>query len=127
MKKIALLLCCILLLVGCASSSGEGGEIVYVTAENFEAEVLQSDRVVLLDFYADWCGPCKRMAPHLSEIAGEREDIKVCKIDVDEESELSIRYGIEAMPTLLVIRDGEVVQRAVGYRSKGAILALLEN
>ncbi len=126
MKQAACLCILIsLLLTGCAAPGGDTGNILHITTANFVDEVLESDKPVLLDFYADWCGPCQMMAPHLEEIAAERTDIKVGKIDVDVESDLVATYGIEAMPTLIVIKDGEVAARAVGYRSKADILALL--
>ncbi len=119
------LLLAVMLLVGCASND-VGGAVVYVNEDNFEAEVIQSDKLVLLDFYAEWCGPCKVMSPILEEIAAENPDIKVCKIDVDEEPELSARFNIEAMPTFIVIKDGEVVRRVLGARSKEDMLELLK-
>ena len=99
--------------------------VLHITKENFEAEVLKSDKPVLVDFYAVWCGPCKMIAPILEEIAAEREDIKVCKINVDEQGELAIRHGVMSIPTLLIFKGGEVVTTAVGYRKKDEILALL--
>ena len=96
-----------------------------ITKANFEQEVLKSDRPVLLDFWASWCGPCRMVAPTLDEIAAERQDIKVGKINVDEERNLSLSYGIEAIPTVIVIKNGEVTNKAVGFRSKEDLLALL--
>ena len=92
---------------------------------NFQKEVLDSDKPVLLDFWAPWCGPCRKVVPLVEEIAGERSDIKVGKINVDEQPELASRYGVMSIPTLVVIKNGEVVNRATGARPKNAILDLL--
>lgn len=96
-----------------------------VTLENFEQEVLRSDKTVLLDFWATWCGPCRMVAPILEEIAAERPDIKVCKVNVDEEPELASRYRIMSIPTLMVVKNGQVVNQAVGARPKSQILGML--
>ena len=92
---------------------------------NFQNEVLNSDRKVLVDFWAPWCGPCRMVVPIVEEIAEERSDIKVCKINVDENPELAESFGIMSIPTLVVIKDGEIVNQAVGARTKEEILALL--
>lgn len=98
---------------------------IQITKENFEAEVLESKQTVLLDFYADWCGPCKMIAPVLSEIAQERQDVKVGKINVDEQLELAMRFKVSSIPLLVVMRDGEVVNQALGARPKQSILDML--
>ena len=98
---------------------------LHITKENFEAEVLKSDKPVLVDFYAVWCGPCKMIAPILEEIAQEREDIKVCKINVDEEPELAARYQVVSIPSLFVIKDGQVTNQSLGARPKPQILEML--
>lgn len=99
--------------------------IINITKDNFEAEVLNSDKTVLVDFWATWCGPCKMIAPAVEEIANEHPEVKVCKVNVDDEGELSIRYGVMSIPTLLIFKEGEVVQTAIGYRPKEEIEALL--
>ena len=100
--------------------------ITNITKDNFEAEVLQSEKPVLVDFWASWCGPCKMIAPEVEQVAMERDDIKVCNVNVDEEGELSIRYGGMSIPTLLIFQNGEVVTTAIGYRKKDEILDLLK-
>ena len=99
--------------------------VININKENFEAEVIKSEKPVLLDFWASWCGPCRMVAPILDQIAQERPDIKVCKINVDEEPELASQFAIMSIPTLMVIKDGQVVNKALGARPKDAILALL--
>ena len=99
--------------------------VLHITNENFEAEVLQSDKPVLVDFFATWCGPCKMIAPTIEEIAAERDDIKVCKIDVDQAQELAIRYKVASIPTLMVFSSGDIVKQALGAMPKKDILALL--
>ena len=96
-----------------------------VTLENFDQQVLRSDKTVLLDFWATWCGPCRMVAPILEEIAAERPDIKVCKVNVDEQPELASRYRIMSNPTLMVVKNGQVVNQAVGARPKSQILSML--
>ena len=98
---------------------------LHITKETFEKEVLQSNIPVLLDFWAPWCGPCRMVGPILDEIAEEREDIKVCKVNVDEEPELASQYQIVSIPTLLVIKDGKIVNQSLGAKPKAQILALL--
>lgn len=97
-----------------------------ITAENFEQEVLKSEKPVLLDFWATWCGPCQMLLPVVEELAGEVTDAKICKINVDDEPELAAQYKIMTIPTLMVVKDGQVVSNSVGVKSKAEILKMLE-
>ena len=100
---------------------------VILTEKNFEEEVLKSDKPVLVDFWATWCGPCRMLAPTIEKIAEEQEGvIKVGKIDVDDEPELAARYGIASIPTLMVFKNGEVVKSSVGVQPKPMIEAMLK-
>ena len=98
---------------------------VQVNQNNFREEVVNSDRPVLIDFFAPWCGPCRMVVPIVEQIAEEREDIKVVKINVDEEPELASQFRVMSITTLVVFKDGAVVNQAVDARSKDAILAML--
>ncbi len=98
---------------------------ITITAANFEAEVLKSEKTVLLDFWAPWCGPCRMVGPILDEIAGERTDIKVGKINVDEQPQLAAQFGVMSIPMMVVMKDGKAVNKSVGARPKAQILALL--
>ncbi|MBO5558511.1 thioredoxin [Ruminococcus sp.] len=99
--------------------------VVKVTRENFENEVIKSDKPVLVDFNADWCGPCKMLAPVLEEIAGSRDDVKIVSINVDDEDILAEDYGVSSIPCLVVVKDGKEVNRSVGFRGKDAVLEML--
>ena len=99
--------------------------VIKFTKANFETEALQSAKPVLIDFYADWCGPCRMVSPLVDELAEESDAYKVGKVNVDESPELAARYGVMSIPTLIVLKNGQVAQQAVGARSKDAIRKML--
>ena len=101
-------------------------EVMKVTSSNFEEEVLNSDKTVLIDFYADWCGPCKMFSPIVESVAEENEDIKVVKIDVDNAQDLAIKYQVMSIPTIVVIKNGQEVNRNVGVVSKSQIVEMVK-
>ena len=128
---IVLAILFIAVLIGISLGTGKKAEktkveaansVIPVTSANFEQEVLNSDKRVLVDFYADWCGPCKILSPRVAEIANENKDIKVVKINVDQNEDLARKYNISSMPTLLVIENGKELNRAVGALSKSTVL-----
>ena len=98
---------------------------ISVNKNNFNQEVLNSDKPVLMDFWAPWCGPCRMVVPLVEEIAKERSDIKVVKINVDEEQELAMQFGVISIPTLVVMKNGKIVNQVIGARPKAQILAML--
>ena len=99
--------------------------VIHIDRNNFQSEVLDSDRPVLLDFWAPWCTPCRMVGPILDEIAGERSDIKVAKVNVDEQPELARQFGVMSIPTLVVVKEGRIVPQAMGARPKAQILSML--
>lgn len=99
--------------------------VINLTADNFENEVMKSDKPVLIDFFANWCGPCRMVSPIVDGIAEERTDIKVCKVDVDEQGELAAQFGVSSIPMLAVVKDGKVTATNVGAVPKDVILGML--
>ena len=99
--------------------------ITNVTKENFDKEVMQAEGTVLIDFWAAWCGPCRMIAPAVEKIAEEHPEVKVCKINIDDEQELAIRHAVMSIPTHMVVKNGEIVNTAIGLRPKEEIEALL--
>lgn len=99
--------------------------VITLTNSSFQSEVMSSDKPVLIDFFATWCGPCRMVSPIVDKISDEYTNIKVCKVDVDSEPELAQRFEVTSIPTLVVIKNGNVVNKAVGYRSKEDILEML--
>ena len=100
-------------------------KVLHINKDNFHKEVMNSEKPVLLDFFASWCGPCKMVAPILDEIAEEREDIKVCKVDIDQQPELASRFRVMSVPTLMVMKEGRIVEQSIGARPKHQILAMV--
>lgn len=100
--------------------------MIKITSENFEEEILKSDRTVLIDFYADWCAPCKMLSPIIEQVDEENNDIKVVKINVDELQDIAIKYEVMSIPTLVVIKNGQEVNRSIGFVSKSQILELIK-
>lgn len=100
--------------------------VMKITKENFESEVLRSDKPVLVDFFAGWCSPCRMFSPVLDEFAGEHPEYKVCKVDTEEEFELARKYRIMSLPTVVVVKDGQVVRRSVGVMPKSEVLELMQ-
>lgn len=101
--------------------------LITLTAENFNQEVLNTDKTVLIDFWASWCGPCKMLSPIVDEIAAEVDDsIKICKVNVDEQKSLAAEFQIRSIPTLIVIKNGKMVNQSVGVKGKADILAMLK-
>lgn len=100
--------------------------VTLLTNENFEAEALKCELPVLIDFYADWCGPCKMVSPIIDEVSEERCDVKICKVNVDSSPELAEAFGIQSIPSLVVIRDGKTVAQTVGAMSKELLVGFID-
>lgn len=100
--------------------------VLHLTKDNFDAEVLESDKPVLVDFWATWCGPCQMVGPIVEELGDEVTDAKICKVDVDAQPELARQYRVMSIPTLMVFKDGKTVKREVGAKTKGEILEMLK-
>lgn len=99
---------------------------IKLTKDNFNDVVINSEKPVLIDFWATWCGPCKMIAPVIEQVAKEREDIKVCKVNVDEEEELAVKFGIQSIPTLVLVKNGSVAGKAVGYRDYNGVCEFID-
>ena len=106
---------------------GKNMKVIAVNNQNFEKEVLKSDKPVLVDFYADWCGPCKMLSPVVEEIANKNDNIKVVKLNVDEAQDIAIEYGVMSIPTLVIIKNGVETNRSVGVMSEDEIMQLINN
>lgn len=98
---------------------------IQITKNNFQSEVLESDKTVLVDFWASWCGPCRMLSPIVDAVAEERDDVKVCKINIDEETELALKYQVMTIPTLMVFKDGKVTNQSVGVIPMEEIVEML--
>ncbi len=141
-NKIIIIILCIIFIVGLFAINGvlekqekntknenikeDKMSVLEVTSNEFEEEILKSEKPVLVDFYADWCGPCKMLAPIVEQVATENNDVKVCRINVDEAQDLAVEYGIMSIPTLVVIKNGKEANRAVGVLGKDEILEMLK-
>ncbi len=99
--------------------------VTAITSANFENEIIKSSKPVLVDFWASWCGPCRMLSPIVDEIAKEQNDVKVCKINVDENQDLAAMFQVMSIPTLVLIKDGKIVNKSIGYKPKQAILQML--
>ncbi len=100
--------------------------VLNITQENFNTEVLKSDKPVLIDFWAEWCGPCRMLSPVIEELADEVTEAKIAKINIDEENELAVQFGVMSIPTIIVVKDGKTVSQTVGVQPKQKILQLLQ-
>lgn len=100
--------------------------VIHLTEENFEQEVLKSEIPVLVDFWAPWCGPCKMLSPTIDEIAGEVTDVKICKVNIDEEDTVAFRYRVLSIPTLILFKDGQVAATSVGVKTKSEVMDFIK-
>ena len=99
--------------------------IINITNQNYQKEIMESKKTILLDFWAEWCGPCKIITPVIDEIANENPDLKVCKINVDEQPELANRFHVRSIPSLFVMKEGEIINQSIGAKTKEEILKML--
>ena len=100
--------------------------VIKLTTENFEVEAVKSEKPVFIDFYADWCGPCKMVSPIVDEIAEERDDVKICKVNVDDAPEVAAMFGVQSIPTLVVMKDGKVTGAKMGAMPKAQLVAFID-
>ena len=112
--------------LGISNKEESGMEIMKITSANFDEEVLNSDKTVLIDFYADWCGPCKAYSPIVEAVANENEDIKVVKINIDDAQDIAYKYQVMSIPTTVIIKNGQEVNRAVGMMSKSDLIEMVK-
>ena len=100
--------------------------VIKLTAENFEVEAVKSEKPVFIDFYADWCGPCKMVSPIVDELAEKRDDVKICKVNVDDAPEVAAMFGVQSIPTLVVMKDGKVAGAKMGAMPKAQLVAFID-